>query len=247
MEPLYVFLHIPKTGGTTIRDNVEANLGDKSYLMLRTSRRLFSKKQVFEFLENLSQEEKDNIKFIGGHFVYYNLKKFFPDREIRYVTFFREPVSRMISFFNQAFQLYLENRKGPWTQIFFDNSKKDFSNWLSPNNFLSRTYLSFLASRLLNKENLDVEADFEKIKDILKKFYFLGFTENEEDFDKLYRLIGIKKLITHSNVSKEFIDLKGSRFLKSESSEDINKILLEKCPLDFNLYEFVKQLNTNLK
>lgn len=86
------FLHLPKTGGTTLNHII---------------RRQYDPDQLFFFgpntpeslqvFINKSSDEKRHIKLISGHFPF-GIHEQMPD-ETTYITLFREPIKRVVSFF----------------------------------------------------------------------------------------------------------------------------------------------------
>ena len=99
-KELYIFLHINKCAGTTLREHIRNNLKDDEFLLLYKHEKPIFKKKIGKYIKSLTKEKKDKIKIIFGHRVYYSLHKLFPDREVRYITFLRNPVDRTISHYN---------------------------------------------------------------------------------------------------------------------------------------------------
>jgi hypothetical protein len=101
---------------------------------------------------------------------------------------------------------------------------------------------------LLNKENykdsrLFIKENYADIVSILKKFYFIGLTENKEDFNFVYKLLGISNIVSKTNVSRDFIDFNNLGYLKDEDSVGIRKVLKDKCYFEFELYEEMEKIN----
>jgi len=86
MSEKIIFLHIPKCAGTTfnkiLAKQYGSNIQFKKVLALKPS-------------PIPSSEEKDNFSVFAGHYSY-GLHKYF-DSKTKYITFFRDPVTRIIS------------------------------------------------------------------------------------------------------------------------------------------------------
>jgi hypothetical protein len=90
LEPFYLFLHIPKTAGTTFRQIVDKQYGFKNVLT-------YYNQNSEQLLDNLEQLliVKPNYKALMGHFHYGLHKRIsFPTT---YITFIRHPIARTIS------------------------------------------------------------------------------------------------------------------------------------------------------
>src|SRR3989344_1068676 len=119
-DTLYIFLHIPKCAGSTfeyhIRNNfkkeeiIELNesfiapyLQGKSIAFLSYKEKNKIKKQCFEkfknYIDELSDDQKNRIKVIYGHYVFYGIHTFL-NKNPRYVTFIRNPISMILSAYN---------------------------------------------------------------------------------------------------------------------------------------------------
>ncbi len=93
-NPLYVFLHIPKTAGTSLVQMMKAALGPGEYLDLYGVNRTTD--VLVRDLAALSPERKAQIKFAAGHQVWCGIHEAL-GRPARYITFLRSPVSRVLS------------------------------------------------------------------------------------------------------------------------------------------------------
>ena len=130
---LYIFLHVPKTAGTTLNFHALKNLSAEEVLDLtslkpdlNTNKYMknlykpgFVKKSVDMIIESISGKALDKkILICDSHFAYYGIHKYF-NREPRYFTFVRNPAARVISIYNYLSTLYnLEDRHGKDKKIY---------------------------------------------------------------------------------------------------------------------------------
>lgn len=103
MAPCVVFLHIPRTGGTTLT---------------QIAKRLYRPDQVLERaherLAEMPPADLARLRFIGGHLVY-GVAERLPQGHV-YVTLLRDPVERAISVYQFA-RARPENR---WHRMIVD-------------------------------------------------------------------------------------------------------------------------------
>jgi len=101
-----IFMHIPKTAGTTLRKAMAASFSDDEIIYADSSDP-FDFELTRETLRPLIKE-KPNAKAIIGHFMYGVHEIIFeniPERRYKYITFFRDPVQRMVSEYFHNYEL----------------------------------------------------------------------------------------------------------------------------------------------
>jgi hypothetical protein len=86
----HIFMHIPKTAGTTLRDIVDAQFGRKNVLTYYNQ----NSRQLLDGLYAILKMN-DNYRAIIGHFSFGLHEKL--EQPLTYITFLRHPVARTIS------------------------------------------------------------------------------------------------------------------------------------------------------
>jgi len=124
---LYIFLHLPKTGGTTFSQHIENNLKNKE---------IFSTSRLRYDLVD-SKIDKNKIKVVLGHASYYGIHKLFPNKIPRYIVFLRDPAERLVSSYN----FEMRTKKG-----------KNVSFWNWYNSQLKNEIVYFLDMKFKGKE-----------------------------------------------------------------------------------------------
>ncbi|NQV55355.1 MAG: sulfotransferase family 2 domain-containing protein [Rhodospirillales bacterium] len=94
-EPFYLFLHIHKTAGTTLRYIVDQQFGPENVIT-------YCNQPSIQLLENLDAmlTTHPNYRAVIGHFKYGLHKKV--SGPTRYITFLRHPVARTISQYKES-------------------------------------------------------------------------------------------------------------------------------------------------
>lgn len=86
-----IFLHIPKTAGTTLNRIIEWQYNPLSIFTIDPYRI----RATVERLEKLSEERRRRLQVVRGH-MYYGAHEFLP-QGATYITMLREPVARLLS------------------------------------------------------------------------------------------------------------------------------------------------------
>lgn len=95
-----IYLHIPKTAGTSFRISAEHYFGPSNVLNDYGENSPATSQDILDAFyskqdEKLLREKGLSKKFLTGHFTLAKYREVFPDSPV--VTFFREPVARVIS------------------------------------------------------------------------------------------------------------------------------------------------------
>jgi hypothetical protein len=88
---LLIFLHIPKTGGTTMGSIIRKNYKEKEIFFSH-------KKNLDKTWGQLTINDAEKVKIIRGHNSF-GIHEFFPNKNFQYFTILRDPVERAISLY----------------------------------------------------------------------------------------------------------------------------------------------------
>jgi len=264
---LWIFIHLHKTGGTTFNVHLAKELRENLlHLGPRKNQLKFNK---------LPEKEKQKIRAIAGHQVYYGIHKIIPNKNPRYITFLRDPAERLVSQYNQynsaensekelSFEEWYSNyprneitrffskRFKPKKGIKFSGSSRDVLRYINTSSF----WKSFVQTlkRLQNK--LFEKRKIKKAKKLLDNCWFVGITENlDNDLTFICNHIGISTNWKNMRVTgkkkswKEDFILGNSKPAqrKFALNEKIRQRIYKENPLDVEIYNYAKKLNKRLK
>jgi hypothetical protein len=218
-QPL-VFIHIPKTAGTSLRKLIQENYQADEIFYIYTKKDNYT---TLGDLKNLTKTEKQRFKVFIGH-VHFD-KSLFDGINPLYVTFLRDPVARVISYYNHI----MANRDA-WI-----NNKISLLKYIetSGDPQLSNQQtkiISGITSGAVTEKHL--EHAIENIEN--RELDFIGLTEKyEEAIDQIAHKYGwfhkeiYKENVTGHNYGAEYY-----------SDQELEKII-EINRLDYQLYEYV--------
>ncbi len=167
-SPRLVFSHVPKTGGTTLETILAKNYRLSDVLHLNAPE--------FKRYPEILQLKKNPPRFICGHHpLHSQLYRHLPVAPVFHLTLLREPVSRVLSYYN-----YLRNKTDhPLHPQTCDLGLADFvESGVSPelNNGQARRFSGYL-----HQSPPDDETLFETARDVLRDCFSLVGTTSRFD------------------------------------------------------------------
>jgi hypothetical protein len=92
-----IFIHLPKTAGTSLRRTIQKNYRSKELFFVYNKNPRF---HSIDDLYNFVPEDFEKYKIIMGHLSFN--RRLFPFNDRRFVTLVREPVQRCISYYHHV-------------------------------------------------------------------------------------------------------------------------------------------------
>jgi hypothetical protein len=220
-EHCLVFLHVPKTGGQTVRSPLIWNFpeGERIHLDILDRR-------LDEAMNNISLERRSHARLVWGH-IPYGVHRYMPQR-CEYFTILREPTARVVS----VYQYILRTRD----HVLHDRVATEgipFEEYLESGMDEGQTENS--QTRQLSGRQFGVldRTALVEAKHNLEASLVVGLTERfEETFVLLRRTLGLRMpfYITR-NVSPPY-----------DVSDRAVELARERNELDLELYRFAREL-----
>ena len=219
MKELILFLHIPRTGGTTFRDLIRRQY--KQYEILEIKH--FD--NAIGTIKNIPEEKIQLLKIVIGHFPF-GIHQYFP-QSCKYITFIRHPISRVISTYNYT----LNNQNHPHHE---EVSKMSISDYIKSNIeiFIDNGQLRIISGVLYSDENpifgkCDIELIHKAKFNVDKYFLLVGISERyNETLLLLKKLLGWKlPFYSIANISKKKLNNSNQGYLTE--IKNINKLDIE--------------------
>jgi len=227
-KPALMFIHLPKTGGTTLW-----HVLNKQFHYTTLQKQLIVPSEVDEFFSK-QMNVKCKYDLIGGHFNFGLHTQL--EREVNYITLLRDPIERIISEYyytlstkEHIYHKYLIENKINFEQFIetgFGDGKD--TNWNCMARMLAGNYTEG-----------DTEIDLDMAKQNLKEnLLTIGLTE---EFDETLQILkwklgwSIEPFYVKHNVTK-------SRPKISEIDSTTKEMIAEKNKYDIELYNYAKEL-----
>ncbi len=223
-----IFLHMPKTAGSTLNSIVERQYRSVEILSI-DSRRVVESMEEFKLLPN---QQLEKIKLLKGH-MYFGLHEYLP-MPSTYITILREPIDRVISTY------YYIRREKNHKHYELANQAKDLKDYLFKD---QGKQLNNGQTRLLaGMDSLEVEFGncsnemLEAAKNNLRKYFsVLGTTAK---FDETLILLKQKlgwnlPLYAKKNVTNK-------RPKKEQITQDTLDAIVDLNQLDIELYKYAE-------
>ncbi|AQA00229.1 hypothetical protein BWQ93_18525 [Sphingopyxis sp. QXT-31] len=101
-RPLWIFLHVPKCGGTTLKAHLERHfVMDEQLVEFSHWGRSYRKTHGRPDFADRPPEERASAEILSGHQTYYGIDRLVPGpRDPRYFTVLRDPAERCVSLYN---------------------------------------------------------------------------------------------------------------------------------------------------
>lgn len=250
MKPLAIFLHIPKTAGSSLSACFNLNFAPSQQLYLDAgvmqlpphspeSAARWDEKIIREYCE----QNAKNIRYAHGHLAFYGVHHWLGEEYApQYFTFLREPVARVISLYR-----YVKGQsEHDWNREISENNWT-LENWARQSAWLKKrdgqTRRILLGSEdrsthgaALHAPQLET-AHLKIAKARLREFWFVGLTETfHDDAHFLYGQFGFRHfardLVVNANRGNEQI---------SSATRDL---IAQQSPLDWQLYDFARPLHS---
>ena len=230
-ENAVIFLHIPKTAGTTMR-----KIFEKLYGVEYVNSHLYNYDEqplpdLIKDVKSLPENEKRKIKVLNGHAAY-GMHNLLPQQSV-YITFFRDPSERAISdYYHMERSAKHRSRIGAKDDITLEEFIK--------NGKTENMGVSYLASDDavpvdINEGNKD--ALLARAKEHLRKIELIGIAE---EFDK--SIILMKRRLGWAMPLYIVRNKGGNRPPSSSISPELISLIKEKNSLDFDLYSYARSL-----
>ncbi len=182
-DVLWLYLHVPKTGGTTINGHLSRHLAfDDTFVLLNRWGRSYRRREGRLPLEERTPEERARIRCLVGHRVWYGVHELVPGRAPRYVTVLRDPAAQILSRYN------------------FDRSRArtslPFEAWYAErfgSEHARNPQVRFLADRYAGTDSeRDLTQAYFSAVALLRRCWFVGVTAHlDDDLPHLFAAMGV--------------------------------------------------------
>lgn len=196
MKQIFIFTHIPKTAGTSLRYHFQTHLRDQIEFIHLTNKGHKNAVQqgLLPFIQR-SLKERNRAKVILGHDVNINTASLVNNKNVTELVYFRDPVSWEISRYNQyanakSFKNEPYLNYPDW--INFEKTRSQF-DWFLKNYGLVQSPPSCFKQKYI------------LLTDILKPFKHVGFVDQiNDDMIDVFKYLHIPLEMSAENVTGKY-------------------------------------------
>jgi hypothetical protein len=168
-KDLFIHLHIPKTGGTTLRDIIQRQYRAEKILLIPKL------EESENILKEVSTSQVNQLKLIQGH-LKYGIHNHF-HRRAKYFSIIRDPINRVLSTY-----YYVLSQKNNPQNLSTSNNQMTIYDFVQSgvNPFLINGQTKLISGKTGNIDNPIIESEelFSLAKENIENdFLFLGITE----------------------------------------------------------------------
>lgn len=218
-----IFIHVPKTGGATLRRVFHREYGDNVLSLATLDQPLAQVAQV-------PYEARAAAKLVLGH-VHYGIHEYIP-KECSYVTVLRDPVERILS----LYKFIARERNHPLYERFgnFSGSLDEYVSTDADRNQVDNGQTRQIAGTPIDLDRVGA-ADLERAKSNLESFLVIGLTERfDESFVLMRKTLGWPlSWYKTENTSPR---------VKLQLPDETIRVIRERNRYDIELYDFAAQL-----
>jgi hypothetical protein len=227
-SPVYLFLHIAKNGGITVSRYLRQSYGRQA---LHVRSKSGSKEDIWAGIVRARPDTR-RLRAVHGHRVFYGLHAIV-DREARYFTFLRDPVSRTVSLYNFGVDSGLVPRDATGEPVSFERFLEEPA---ASNGMLRFLYYAMETGHTPGYDLPDPTPHHVTVaKRFLDACWFLGFVEDfDRDLDHVARAVGPSVVHRHANRSVPY--------LGGELDPGLRREVLRINEYDTELYEYAREL-----
>lgn len=179
-NPLYIFLHLPRTAGTSFIETVKAALDPDEYLILSGPQHTTD--SVIRELAGLTPARRARLRFLAGDQIWPGIHEAL-QRSAHYITFLRSPVARVLS----SYRTMRHDADHPFNSA-INRHCRSFTQYVStPGNPLVANHMAVLLARRGAAANWNADdcwrvnqAWLERADVNLANCWFVGFQESFE-------------------------------------------------------------------
>lgn len=218
MDERVIFLHIPKTGGMTMRQLLNHHY-DQQHIFKYPARK------PIQAIQALTTAERSDIECVYGH-LRFGVHRHFPGSST-YITLLRDPLDRLLS-------MYYYVRSRPQNRLYDKVKHLSFAQFVTSPDPQIQTPLQNHQTRMISGRS---QPDLQVAKrNIRQHFAVVGITESfPESVFIMKKILGWRPVpYTKENVTKR-------RPRKTPISQDLTAVVEKNNALDYQLYQHAKK------